>query len=163
MSIPLIQNLLLSNSKSMNVDGTTPKTFIYTAPQALAILGISCILKDEGNTSLNKFGAITALTNGILIQATIGGITSTIMTIKDNSDLCKIFEVNQFGNSAALSILGIVTPEGFGASNNIFVGNTEFKNPFTLILNQDDTIQAVVQDNLTNIDILEMTVKLWLG
>lgn len=159
--IPIIKNLLNSGSKSMNVDGTTPKSFLYTASQPIALLGLSCVLKDDGTTSFNKFGAITALTNGLLLQLTIGGVTTEITTIKDNADLCNRFHFNQFGNGAVLSILGVGTPQGFGDTNDAFIGFMEFNSPIYPILQSGDTIEAIVQDNLTNIDLLEIAAKIY--
>lgn len=151
--------LLNSSSKSMKVDGSgTAKSFSYTTSQdGEKIVALTVTLKDEGTTDLNKFGAITALTNGVLVRRTIGGTTETIATIKDNSELSNVFsEYQHFGNSAVLSILGVVTAQGFGNSNNVFKGKLVFPKP--LGLNNGDAVDMLVQDNLTNIDLLEAIV-----
>lgn len=157
MVLTLIQQLLNSGSKAMNVNGGTPKTFGYSPGSgSIALLGLSCTLKDDGATDLTKFGAITALTNGILLQYSIGGSTQTLTTIKDNSDLTHTFYTYQhFGNSATLSILSIVTPQGFGNSTNVFRGVLLLQEP--VILTDSDAINAIVQDNLTSIDVLNMS------
>lgn len=153
-----IDNLLNSGSKSMNVNGSSVnKTFSFAPSTTYYIYGLTCVFKDDGTTSLNKFGAGTALTHGIDIQVTIAGTTSLITTIKDNSDLCTRFHWNQFGSGAVLSILGIVTPEGFGASNNIFIGYIDFINAISL--NSGDLISTVIKDDLTGINVLEMASK----
>lgn len=154
--IQILQQLLNAGSKAMNVNGGTPKTFSYSPGSgAVAIAGLSCLLKDDGATDFTKFGAITALTNGILLQWSIGGNTQTLATIKDNSDMTHAFPHNQhFGNSATLSILSIVTPQGFGNSTNVFRGVLKFDEP--IILSGTDAINAIVQDNLTSIDVLNM-------
>lgn len=157
-----LHQLLNSGSKAMGVNGSVSnKTFSWSpgVGNSAALIGLSVVLKDEGTTSFDKFGAITALTNGLLIQITQDGVTRTITTIKDNADLCNMFPWSQFGNGSILSILGIGTPQGFGASNNVFVGSLESDPAFTIVLNDSDTVQAVVQDNLSAIDILQMTVK----
>lgn len=155
-----ISNFIKSGSKSMNVNGSvTPQTFTYSPGVPAQILGITCILKDEGTCSLTNFGAIAGLTNGLLIQVVIGGVTTTMSTLKDNADLTTRFGFNQFGSSAVLSVLSIVTPVGFGNSNNVFVGYLEFPQSAPVVLDSADSIQVVIQDNLTNIDLLQMAVK----
>ena len=155
--ISMIQQLLNAGSKAMNVDGhTTPKVFTFTASGTQVVTGLVCLLKDEGATTFGNFGAISALANGVLIQATQGGNTRTIATIKDNADLCTVFPQNQFGNGAILSILSIATPEGFGDTNNCFSGSVSFVNPITL--NNGDTITVTIQDNLTSVDTFQMSV-----
>lgn len=144
----------------MNVNGSiTPKTFTYSPGGGISVgvTGLMVLLRDEGTTSFDKFGALTALSNGLLVQATISGISRALTTIKDNADLCTRFHFNQFGSSAILSILSIVTPEGFGASNNVFIGFMEFQQP--IILLDTDSIDVIVQDNLTNIDSLQIACK----
>lgn len=156
MVVTTMQQLLNAGSKAMNVNGGTPKTFSYSPGSGVVgITGLSCLLKDDGATDFNKFGAITALTNGVLLQWSINGSTQTIATVKDNSDLAHVFPHNQhFGNSATLSILSIVTPEGFGNSTNVFRGILQFRQVITL--SGSDAINAIVQDNLTSIDAFTM-------
>lgn len=158
--ISIFQNLLNSGSKAMNINGGTPQTFSFTANQNTAVLGLTCVMKDEGTTPFNKFGAITALSNGLLLQSIVSGVTTTIATIKDNAEMCTRFHFNQFGSGAILSILGIGTPEGFGNSNNVFVGFMEFIHPHIMNLAANDIMQVVIQDDLRNIDILEMALKI---
>lgn len=161
-AVVILQQLLNSGSKAMNVNGGTPKTFSYSPGSgSVALLGLSCLLKDDGSTDFTKFGAITALTNGVLIQYSIGGTTQTLATIKDNSDVTHSFHVNQhFGNSATLSILSIVTPQGFGNSTNVFRGVLVFGTPITLT--GSDAINAIVQDNLSAVDVFTMSAILGL-
>lgn len=155
-----IQNLLNSSSKAMNVNGSvTPVSFSYSPESGVsAITGMTILFKDDGSTSFDKFGAIMALTNGITINTNISSAISTITTIKDNADLCTRFHFNQFGNSAVLSLLSIVTPEGFGNSNNVFIGYMDFLDP--IILFNTDSIYVTIQDNLTNIDFIQMACKI---
>lgn len=155
-------NLLNGASKTMNVDGSgTPKVFSYSPGGSVSVelVGLTCVMQDEGTTSLNKFGALTALTNGVLIQVTINSVTTTITTIKDNADLCTRFHGNHFGNSATLSLLGIVTPEGFGNSTNIFMGHAEFNENGRILLTGADSISVTVQDNLTGLNSFQISCK----
>ena len=155
------QNLLNAASKAMNVDGSSvAKTFTYSPGDGFsaAITGLVCLLKDDGTTNFGRFGAITTVTNGLLLQTTISSVTRTLTNILDNADFCTRFHYNQFGNGAVLSLLGVTTPVGFGNSNNVFVGFMEFQNP--IILTGTDSIDAVVRDNLTNIDLLQIGCKI---
>lgn len=150
--------LLNAGSKTMNVNGSSVnKNFSFAATGYMEAISLSVILKDDGDTSLNKFGAITALTNGIVISTTQSATTRTIATVKDNMDLVNTFSDDQhFGNSATLSILGVVTPEGFGSSTNIFKGKIDFPKPIPL--NNGDTIDSLIQDDLSGIINLAISV-----
>ena len=155
-----IQQLQLSSSKLMNVNGSvTPKVFTYTTSADQNLTSLLCLLKDEGSTTFGNFGALSILTNGVLIQITQNGNTRTLATIKDNADLCMVFPQNQFGNGAVLSILSIVSPEGFGDTNNCFVGSLNFREP--IFLANGDSISVTIQDNLTNIDVFQMSCGLY--
>lgn len=155
------KQLLLSTAKAMNVNGSggNTKTFTFSAAAPSRVIAVSALLKDEGNTQFSNFGALAGLTNGILLQWSKGGVTTTLATIKDNADMSNIFsDMQHFGNSAVLSLLSIVTPEGFGNTNNVFRGKMLIGHDN--ILNTSDSVSAIVQDNLTNIDVLEMGITI---
>lgn len=158
--ITAVQQLLLSGSKAMNVNGGTPKTFTYSPGSGnVRVIALSCLLKDDGTTDMTKFGAITALTNGVLLQWSIDGSTQTMATIKDNSDITHTFpHAQHFGNSATLSILAIITPQGFGNSTNIFRGMIVFNQPVTL--SGSDAINVIIQDNITAIDVFTISAHI---
>lgn len=153
-AVPFIENLKDSSNKSMAVDGSSVnKTYSYSPGSGtVVIVGLICVLEDSGQSSLTKFGSITALTNGCVISVTINSITTTITTIKDNADLITRFPQNHFGSSATDTLGGAV---GFGDSYDTFVGQVEF--PRAIILTGSDSIQAVVKDNLTNISTLQIS------
>lgn len=157
MIVTIMQPLLNAGSKLMNVNGTTPKTFTYSPGGILVqeVVGLVCLLKDDGATTFAKFGAITAITNGLQIQWSIGGNAQNYALVKDNADLTQAFPDDQhFGNSATLSLLGIATPEGFGNSNNVFKGKIEFVTP--ILLTGSDAINVIVQDDLSAVDVLQI-------
>lgn len=156
--ISTIQQITLNGSKLLNVNGITPKIFTYTASNSIELVtSLICLLKDEGATTFGNFGSLSSLSNGVLIQTTQSGTTRTIATIKDNSDLCMVFPQNQFGNGAILSILSLATPEGFGDTNNCFVGSLELNHPIQL--SNTDTITVTIQDNLSTIDVFQMSLR----
>lgn len=155
--LTIYRQVLNSGSKALNVNGTSPVTFTYSpgAGSYAQVMSLVCLLKDEGTTTFSKFGAITALTNGVLIQWTIGGVVTTFTTMKDNADMSNSFPNNQhFGNGSVLSILSLVTPEGFGNSTNIFIGQCSFISP--IVLQDTDTLSVVIQDNLSSIDVFQI-------
>ena len=155
--------LLNSGSKEMDVDGTTPKIFSYTASATAILKKLKFGIIDTGACPSNKFGAITALSNGVLIQTVIGGSTTTIATLKDNGDLWTISEETDFGSSATLSILGTITPQGFLNTTNGFSGCIKFPESHKadrILLSTDDTVQAVVQDDIEGLDFFRMTIEL---
>lgn len=153
-------NLLNSGSKDMTLDGSSVnKTFSYSAGGSTAeVQSITVLLKDEGTTAYGNFGAISALTNGILLKSVNSNGDADIATLKDNGDLTTRFNRSHFGSSAVLSILSVVTPQGFGNTTNSFIGTMEVT-PESLILTGTDTLEAIVRDNLSNVDVLEMAVK----
>jgi hypothetical protein len=157
--ITTVKSLLNGASKSLSVNGaSTPVTFSYSPGEGniVQVISLSILLKDEGDTSFNKFGAISALTNGLLIQYSVDGVEKTLVTLKDNADIANAFPHNQhFGNSAVLELLGIVNAQGFGKTNNVFKGELKLNTP--VILKDTDYISAVVQDNLSNIDVLQIS------
>lgn len=157
--IPFIDNFRNASSKLMNVNGSvTPQVFSYVPPasEVAALTELTVALKDDGTTALTNFAAIAALTNGVLISANVGGITKTIATIKDNADLATRFTFSQFGNGAVLSILGLGTAQGFGSSNNIFIGSMQLPEPIVLDSSQGDSLSVTIQDNLSAVDIFQM-------
>jgi hypothetical protein len=146
----------------MNVNGSSaPVVFSCTASNNQALQYIVCILKDDGTTAFNNFGAKSALTNGILMQVTQNGTANTIALMKDNSDMAMTFPTNQFGNGAVLSILSLVTAEGFGATNNCFIGVLHMTEQ--VFLSPGDSVSVTIQDNLSGVQILQMSCGFKVG
>lgn len=156
----LLQSLLNGAAKSMSVNGSvTPQSFSYSpGTGSVQVNAITIVIRDEGNSALSNFGAISALNNGLQIKVNISGVEATLFNIKDNADMCAFFSEKCFGSSAVLSLLGITTPVGFGASNNIFCGEIDFNRP--ILLTDSDSITAYVRDNLSAIDTLNMAIIL---
>lgn len=149
--------LLFGGSENMNINGLTPKTFTYSPGEGVKVQVTSMVLalKDDGNTAFNRLGAIVAPANGILIYWSINGNIYNYCLLNDNADIVKCFPHNQhFGNSAILTILSIATPQGFGNSVNCYKGEVTFRNP--IVLQNSDSINVVIQDDLSTIDGLQM-------
>lgn len=155
--------LLDGSSKAMNVNGSSVnKVYSYSPGEdnSCLIAKLIVLMKDAGTTSYDKFGAITALTNGILIKQTVGAVDREYHVLKDNIDLQCAFPNNTSGNSAT-DTLG--APIGFGDSADVFFGFVMFeitnKNLYQY-LSGSDSISVTIRDNLTNIDFLSMAVLL---
>lgn len=157
MNLPLIENLLSSGAKAMNVNGaTTPVVFSYSPGSnvTVAVRKLVVVLDDPGGTAFNKFGTLTALTNGLLVSATVGGQTYNLMNIKDNADLVVRCDRSHFGNSASDTLGAAV---GFGDSYDAFVGTILLDEPIVLT-GSSESIQVTVRDNLTSIATLQFAI-----
>lgn len=158
---PTIDNFKsAAGSKLMNVNGSvTPAVFLYApaAADITAINELTVVLTDEGTSPLGVFGSLAAaLSVGIKIEVILNGVTFPISLIKDNADLASRFTFSQFGNGSVLSILGLGTAQGFGNSNDVFVGSLQLPEPLVLVGSTGDEMRITIQDNLTAVDVLQM-------
>jgi len=131
-----------SNSKDMNVDGSsTPVTFQYAPTAALTeVVSLTCILVNAGSSALNGF--TSALANGIVVNQTVNGVTSEVKLIKDKSDLVSVFSSD------------LVEP----LSSSSFIGTFKASVDSPLILSNGDSIAVTIQDDLTAISTLVMSI-----
>lgn len=160
MRHPYFENLKDGSTIAMNVNGaTTPKEYIFTADQYILVKQIAVVLADNAASDWNKFGGITALTNGLKIETVIGETTTQIALIKNNAQLANFFYDNQFG-STSLGLLSTLI--GFGGSENNFIGRMEFVDHESsgILLGAGDKIKVTVQDNLAGLVELSMGLKL---
>lgn len=158
-------NFLNGSSKAMNVNGSvTPAVFQYMPPsdEIWYIESISILMIDDGTSSPTNFGSISALTNGLKLDATssvTGTPTTKIFTnIKDNIDLVLRFPIGTFVSSATTT-LG--APQGFLESFDGHYGIMRFRVPIRLNGTTSDSIQWTVRDNLTNIGTLASCIVGW--
>lgn len=159
--VPFVENLrnlqIPPPNKSMAVNGASVNKVFSWVPdegKEISVSKLTILLKDDGASTFAKFGSISVLTGGILIEAVIDGVAREICNIRDNGDLCTHFPFSQFGSAAVLSILSVVTPQGFGDSNDVFVGSMQFSEPLGIIAANGDLIRATVRDDLSAIDTL---------
>lgn len=138
----------------MNVDGsTTPVSYIYTPPLTGQIHYITRLLfeiDDNGNTSNDGFGSLSALTNGIDIKIKIDGSTHTFANIKTNSDLVMICSHTHHTQSTGGFIQG-----------NYFSGAFDMKPDMTLKESRGDQIEVVVNDDLRGLLHLKFSIAYW--
>lgn len=142
--------LMNAGSKLMNVNGSvTPVNFDFTpASGAYYVEQISFFIQDTGTQGMADFGALAALTNGLLIKTKSNGIENDWQNLKDNIDLAMTFHEH--------AILLAAVSTGFLNSNDFFLGAFQFDNPITLKFSTSDFFRATVRDNLTGINNLRM-------
>lgn len=149
--------LLNGSSNSMSVNGSsTPVSFTYTVPggQTWYVQNINLFMIDGGTMDPTDFGSIAGLTNGLLLEASVSGNLYTIGTYKNNVELATLFSSSSVGNSTTL-----FGTSGFLETSDIYLGSKVFKPEITL--NAGDYIRVTVRDNLTSIDILNMSISRW--
>ena len=137
-------------SNDLVVDGSsTPVTF-SAAPgtgKKWYIHSISILFEDTG-INFNKFGGITALTNGVDLKITEGGESERLgLNAKKNSDFYE-FATAVILQSAATDVLSI------RSNIKISQGTT-----FELKDSLSENVKVVVNDNLTGIDRFNVLVK----
>ena len=130
----------------------TPQTFKIVCPvgKGYTITSLTLHISGATNFQINGYGSInTGLTNGIVIQAIIGGVTFDFtngMPFKTNDDLGHIS-----------SIINHVTYSGTGDSLIVQFVVTEFGVPLTL--NPGDSLQVILHDNFTGLGSQHFVVK----
>lgn len=143
-------NFLNSSSPNMAVNGSgTPVTFSIapTSSEIWYVQSVCLTLLDSGAMDYNKFGAITALTNGLIFEIKVDGSTTAVCNAQDNMQLMGNFHDSPFTvNSTA----------GFLSSSDVFMGQMIFEPPFVLKATDSDVLQFRVRDNLTAIDYLRV-------
>lgn len=134
-----------SSSEDMIVDGTTPKDFVVNAhgTDDYKILELKLVMVANtikfNNKALGKGGS--ALTNGILIDATINnGTSATVETLKQNEDFIRI---NVGSSQPFLDQNG---------SNSILASSIIFGGSMVLEGGTSDKVRVRIQDDLTDDD-----------
>ena len=139
----------------MNVDGSsTPVIFDYEpgSGETWIVEQIGILILDSGDMSNSNFGSISSLTNGLDIKIEIEGTSYVYKNLKDNTDIVLAFpEQGLVGNSST----------GFLSEEDYYVGLFRIPYPIKLHYGEDDSISAVVNDDLTGIGRLRMSALLW--
>lgn len=136
-------------SRAMNVSGTlgSPIHFEFkpTGSEVWEVESLRFALDDVGLTDMGLFGGLTVLTNGIQVSVSLGGVVTTIGTIKDNVDVVMMFPGQSMGQSGVLD-----TSDGLA-------GTWAMQDPIELKAANGDYIRMTVLDDLTLINILRAT------
>lgn len=136
-------------SEGMAVDGTTPVEFSYTIPastrggEALLLNKLVFYITDATIT-IDKFGGITALTNGLIARLELA-----------NGDIVQLFPraVKNNGEFAFYSNQGLAQiSKEVGSTNDALTATMNFaENGCKMILKPGDKVVATVQDNYTGL------------
>jgi len=140
-----------SGSVALNVDGSTPATFLF-APAAARIARVWTIvfgMISATQPEPDEFQDATALTNGINIFATISTAVVTLcggVPIKDNLGVSVVFDHAGRPEFLGTKKLGVYVMEFHGE-------------PLRLIGEDGDSLSVVIQDNLSALESINMMVK----
>lgn len=148
------QPLMNGSSHNMNVNGSvTPVNFSFTpgSGEIWYVHAVSLVLNDNGTNGPNKFGALTALTNGVQMQVQSKGVTQDICNIKDNLDLAMCYFENRVAHGTV----------GFFETADVFTGSLSFNPQMILQNSTSDYIRIRIRDNLTGVDFMRACVHVW--
>lgn len=150
--IPGSSKLKNGGSADMTVNGATTSVTFSTGPtttdEIWYLTRVGLAMDDSGNSSRSDFGAIASgLTNGLRMDFVIDGTTYTGSPIKTNSELIQRFESTFRGQSTA-----------FINDANFVSAIAILQIPTILQESTSDEVRVVVQDNLTGLDHLEVTL-----
>lgn len=140
---------------SVNASLGTPTNFDWVVPasEEWFVDSIKVFLLDTGTTLPGNFGAISALTNGLMLQMKINGTVYTIDTIKSNFELALCFSNDKM----------IPPTSGFLESADGWMGEIKMSVPVKLRASTGDFVRVSIRDNLTSIDFLRFKVKAFRG
>lgn len=143
-----------ASSIAMNVNGSvTPVTFSWTVPtgETWYMDGLSIFFWDTGVLGVTDFGALSALTNGVDIKLIINSTTYTLINIKTNAVLSNYFMGDSF----------FVNPSGSGflSDQDMLVAEKKFLP--NIKLNEADTVEIIIRDNLTGLSFFNAIVNKW--
>lgn len=152
--VPHVAYFVNGVSKAMNVNGSVTNVNFTVTPTGLNpwyIYGVRLVFLDSGTNTLNSFGALAALTNGLLLRANVesAGVVTAFNMInwKTNLDLATSMRVS-FPQSTAT---------GFSNDIDTLFGEFLFKTPMRIDpLVVGENIECVVRDNLTGLNFLQM-------
>lgn len=153
-------NLLNGVSNSMNVNGSgTPVrfSFVPSSSEKWYLSEITIVLLDDGTMDPTDFGAISTLTNGITLMIQKNSISYEITRIHNNIELISSFFAGGNPTSAVTSGGAF----GFLNTQDAYIGRIIFENPILLNGSRSDSVYISINDNLTAIDYLIASAKLY--
>jgi hypothetical protein len=133
---------------NMNVDGTTPKTFLLRGSGpflgfSVDVTRIMFRMTTATATDFGKFGDISALTNGVVIRV-VNGITTNIANIKNNGDIANLaYDYTPYDTSnPGQGVFGI-------GARLTFSGQSKIGSIIRIKPGED--LEVIIQDDLTGI------------
>jgi len=145
------EELKLTGSPDMLVDGTSPKDFRFPA-DATDDIKLSELRIVLGATNIHfdgtKFGAISTLTNGIQLSIRAQSITTVVDVIQDNMDLVALVSPTTtfFNDTGPSSVLAVGL--SFGGQIVLDGGSADY-------------VELKVQDDLTGPSFNHLQATIW--
>ncbi len=143
-----------SDSYSMNVDGSsTPKVFTV-APQSGYIWYCEHLtfgIDDGGTCPPSNYGALSELTNGVLIELVRGTSEIQIANLRNNGDIALCFNHS----------VGFFENGKFMATSNGFFGKLVFATCIALDGTNGDKFRVTIRDNLSSLTFQRMSAQVW--
>jgi len=133
-------------SSAMNVDGSSnPVTFRIgaAAGSRMDVTQVRIGITDNAEMDDSKFGALAALTNGLVLQYTHSGVVYAVGNVKTNGQL-RLTCSGEYALKAPAGSYGFSAVCHLGGQENAGV-------VIRLDGDHEDQIQLIVQDNLTGL------------
>lgn len=145
------------NSPLMSVNGALSQQQFSYSPvnKSVWLVSLNLVINDNGTNRLTNFGAISALSSGILIETVTAGVVHEIMTIKTNYHILSFFNQMTLSNGSST----LVGDDGFGASKSWAKATLDLSGN-EIILANSDVIRATIRDDLRSIDLLTMSCRI---
>ena len=141
-----------SGSQNLGVNGSsTPQVFTAAIPeeQTWYLTTIGYFMIDPGDMDHDVLASIgSALNTGIDIYLRKNGVDNLLANIKDNVDVMTLFKSEVMRGAEP----------GFLSSSSFYYGVMNFDQDFRII-GDDETVKAVVNDNLTGVEHIRMYVR----
>jgi hypothetical protein len=147
--------LTFASSPSMNVNGSvTPVTFTLAPDPTYDIVVTTMFFYGvDGSIKINNFlGQASALTNGISVTFKSDQVVTTFETIKTTAQLAK------FATKGGFDLLTEAAGDACFAHRELEPGFI-IRKQNTFGAGQDDYINCIIRDNLTNITDLQLIVR----
>lgn len=135
----------------MLIDGSiTPVDFTFTPPAGITLAVQSLLVvftADDFSFDGASFGPNALLANGIEVKVDIGGVVTTIFTIKQNEDFLRVpGRIPLVNNTGPKDVLGVAF---------------EFGGLVKLIADDGDQMIITINDNLTSIKLKYLTATIY--
>jgi hypothetical protein len=134
-----------AGSEDMNVNGSVTPVVFTAGPGAgekWYIFELGVTIEDSGNNTVERYGSISGVTNGTLVEQVISGTAYTFTNVLNNLNIVETFTDHSF-RGVSNSYLN---------SPNFFTGKAELRVAVTLDGDNSDVIRVTVRDNLTGLD-----------
>lgn len=137
-------SFLNGTSSNLAVNGSVTPVVFTAQPQPTQIVfleSIQMLIADDKAFSINGFGGIPALTNGVLIEYQSKGILYNLKTLFNNADIFSFFTANP----------PFIDRTILGASDSFYAGDWEIQHRIVIDPAFNDFVRITVRDNLSGL------------